>query len=288
MENFLFFSVKYKKSVLFFLIILISFFAFFIKDLKFTGSSNKFFIKNDPSYNFYIKTLKKFGSDNKAIISIKSKNIFTYENLQTIYKMINEIKQLQGVLQIDSLFNKKNFIYRNNELHTNLFIDPYNIPKDPKILNQIKNDALKNPLIYKNLISDNGNILFINVMLSNSSKHDFNIKITNKINNIITKYQTKLNAQITQFGPAYISDQIIKYISHDMKYSYSFIYYIHHYIFYIKKFKTNSNTNHHIYYNYNYYLWIYGVYWYRSIYPNCRSTCINYFNRYNRRFLFNS
>lgn len=219
MNEVLFFSVKHKNKLLIFLTFFILFFSFFIKDIKFTGSSNKFFIKNDPSYIFYKNILKKFGSDNEITISIQGDNLFTHKNLTIIYKMITEIKQLDGILEINSLFNKKNIVYKNNALYTNVFIDPYNIPIEKKQLEEIKNDALNNPLIYKNLISDNGKILLLNIKVINSSKHDFNIKITHQIENILQKYQNKLNANLTQFGTAYISEEIIKYISHDMKFN---------------------------------------------------------------------
>jgi len=221
MNNFLFFFVRYKNQFLIFLFFLIVGFSFFIKDIKVTGSTHKFFIENDPEYHFYLDTIKQFGSDNSVVISIKGNNLFTYKVLNTIASMIDEIKSIKGVEKVDSIFNQQNIIYRNDELHTNVFIDPEEIPKDEKELLQAKQDAINNPLVYKNLVSDNGNLLLLNVTVDNSTEGEFNSNITKKIQKILDKYSDKLNG-LLQFGNPYINNQVIEYIFHDTKFTVPF------------------------------------------------------------------
>ena len=82
MSNFLFHFVKHKKAYLFSLLFITLFFMFFIKDIRFSSATSKFFIKDDPQYHFYMKTIKHFGSDNSVVISIKGDNLFTHKVLR--------------------------------------------------------------------------------------------------------------------------------------------------------------------------------------------------------------
>ena len=206
--------VKYKKFLLLFILLLITILSFFIKDIKIDSSMKKFFIKNDPNYLYYKKIVKIFGSNNAFIIGIEDKNIFTYKKILILRNLVYDLENLKGVEEVDSLFNQKDIIYRNGVLHTELFIDPENIPKDNKILNQVKIDALNNPLINKNFISDNGKLFLIRVMLKSKDTSAFNILMTKKVENVLDKYKKKLK-NIKLFGSPYISAQINHYIIHD-------------------------------------------------------------------------
>ena len=221
MNNFLFHFVKYRKIYLAILFLNLAFFAFFIKDLKVTGSTNKFFIENDPEHLFYLKTTEKFGSDNTLVIAIKGDDLFTHDKLVKVDNLIEDIKKIKGVIKVDSIFNQQNIIYRNGELHTNVFVDPDEIPKNQKVLNQVKQDAINNHLIYKNLVSDNGKLLFLNVTAKNDSNSEFNKKLTKQIAILLKKYRNELNSPI-QFGSPYINSKVMAYILHDTKYTVPF------------------------------------------------------------------
>jgi len=213
--NYFVYILRHKKVLLSFLFLFILSLSFFIKDLRIDSSTKKFFIQNDPDYIFYKKTIKKFGSDNSFVIGIHDDNLFTYKKLVLIKDMIFEIKKLDNIERVDSLFNQKDFVYRNGELHSELFIDPYNIPKDEKKLLQVKKDALRNVLINKNLISDNGKLFIIKVTIPEKESSSFNVKMTQKIEVILDKYKKSFD-DIKLFGSPYLSYKIYKYIVHDI------------------------------------------------------------------------
>ena len=207
--------IRYKRFFLSFVLIIVLGFGYFIKDLKIDSSVKKFFIQNDPDYIYYHKTLKKFGSDNSFIIGIRGNDLFTYKKILIIRNLIFELQKLKNIQKVDSLFNQKDFVYRNGELHTDLFIDPYNIPKDPKKLLQVKEDALRNVLINKNLIAEDGKLFILKVTIPQKESSSFNVKMTKKIENILTKYKNNFE-DIKVFGSPYLSFQIHNYIVHDI------------------------------------------------------------------------
>ena len=212
MSDFLLFFVRWRRIFVPLTLILTLISLFFIKSIHLSGSTKKFFIKNDPDYFLYEKSVKKFGSDNSLVIAIKDENLFEYEKLKKISKLIDKLSEVDGVEYVDSLFNKQNIIYRDYELHSELFIDPDNIPKSKKTLEQIKKDALNNPLINGNLIGDNGKILFLNVVAKNSDDSQFNIVLVRKIRKLLKEFNSLDN---TLFGSPYINEQVINYILHD-------------------------------------------------------------------------
>jgi predicted RND superfamily exporter protein len=219
MNNFLFHFVKYRKFYLSFILIITSFFLFFIKDVKFSGATSKFFIKNDPAYSFYQQQVKRFGSDNSLVVSITGDNLFEYKTILKIKKLVDELQSIKGVESVDSLFNKQNMVYRNGELHTDVFIDPENIPKSKQELEQIKQDALNNPLIYRNLIADNGKKWILNIVAGSSDNSDFNLQLTKNVREVL-KNNKELKTVL--FGSPYINEQVIEYILHDTSFTVPF------------------------------------------------------------------
>ena len=213
--------VKYRKFLLPLLVLLTLFFAYFIKDIRIDSSTKKFFIKNDSNYLYYKKVVNKFGSDNSFVIGVSGNDLFNYKKISIIRDLVYDLEDLKGVEGVDSLFNQKDIVYRNNELYNQLFIDPEDIPKDKKELLQVKKDALKNILINKNLISENGKLFLIKVTIKSSDKSIFNVKMTKKVEQILDKYEPKLG-EIKLFGNPYLSTQINRYILHDISFTVPF------------------------------------------------------------------
>jgi predicted RND superfamily exporter protein len=207
------------KRKIFLISILFLFIAsFFFISLRIDGSIDKFLIKNDPERVVYNKFIKLFGSDNIEVISITDNNIFTYKKLYLIRNIISELKKINGVIEVDSLFNQKNFKNKNNMLYTDVFIDPDNIPKDKKILSQIKLDALGNPLVNSIFISKDGKTVFLNVRLKNDRSSEFSKQVITSIQKTLNKYKNNFQ-KLDQFGYAYIETRIIHYIKKDFTFT---------------------------------------------------------------------
>jgi len=196
------------------LILLLSFVSLFFISLKIDGSTDKFLIQNDPEKAIYDKAIKIFGSDNSEVITIGSDNLFTYEKLSKIRDLIFELKKLDGVIEVDSLFNQKNIVNKNGELHTDVFIDPYSIPKDKKVLKEVKKDALNNPLVKDIFISSDGKYLFINLRLKNDRSSEYSKYISDNIEKILDKYKNEF--YVNQFGFPYINNSVTKNIYKDL------------------------------------------------------------------------
>jgi predicted RND superfamily exporter protein len=207
-----------KKKIYLFLILLFSLISIFFISLKIDGSTDKFLIQNDPEKAIYNETIKVFGSDNSVVITIGDKDLFTYEKLSKIKDIISKLQKLEGVIDVDSIFNQKNIVNKKDGLHNDVFIDKYSIPKDKKTLLEIKKDALNNPLVKKIFISENGNYLFLSLRLKDDRSSEYSIYITNSIQNILNQYKnsfTKLN----QFGFVYINKNVTTNIIKDLTFT---------------------------------------------------------------------
>lgn len=216
MNNIFLYFIK-KKSYLI-IILLFSLISTFFISLKIDGSTDKFLIQNDPEKAIYNETIKMFGSDNSVIITISAKDLFNYEKLSKIRDMIFELKKLNGVLDIDSIFNQKDIVNKKDGLHNDVFIDLYSIPKDKNTLLEIKKDALNNPLVKNIFISKDGKYLFLNLRLKNDRSSEYSIYITNSIQKILDKYKNNFTT-LNQFGFPYINKNVTTNILKDLTFT---------------------------------------------------------------------
>lgn len=220
-KEFLFFFIKNRKISLIVVFLATIFFSYFIKDIKFSSATNKFFINNDVEYLFYLESIKQFGSDNSLVVSIKGDDLFEKEKLNKLKTLIEELKKVPHIDSIDSIFNKQNFVYRDEELHTDVFIDPYNIPNSQKERLQAKQDAVANPLINHNLISDDGKMLLLNITVEHFDDSNLNKVVTQDVDLILNKYKDSFD-EVLLFGNPYINEQVLSYIWHDTLYTIPF------------------------------------------------------------------
>jgi predicted RND superfamily exporter protein len=216
MNNLFLYFIKQKIYLI--IILLFSLISTFFISLKIDGSTDKFLIQNDPEKAIYNETIKLFGSDNSIIITIGMKDLFSYEKLSKIRDMIFELKKLNGVIDIDSIFNQKDIVNKKDGLHNDVFIDLYSIPKDKNTLLEIKKDALNNPLVKNIFISKDGKYLFLNLRLKNDRSSEYSIYITNSIQKILDKYKNNFTT-LNQFGFPYINKNVTTNILKDLTFT---------------------------------------------------------------------
>lgn len=208
----------FKKNALFTILILLiitGLFGYRIKDVVIDPSSEGFMISNDPEKIFYEKTVETFGSDNMVVVFVEDENLFTHEKLSAVLDVIDELNKKDFVEKVNSLFNQKNIKSTPDGLITENFIDPGNIPTSADSLLVIKKDAIRNPLVTKNLISDNGKVLAINVqILKKPDVDNYDTIVTEEIEKVLSKLDGKVQTYF-QIGAPYFKHSLVEYIIND-------------------------------------------------------------------------
>jgi len=199
------------------LTLILSVTVFFISqypDLKVDSSVDSLIITTDESYDFYKKTRKDFISDNISVVYIEDRNLFTKDKLTEVENVFYELKEIPGIAQVDGLYNAKNFNGTSGILDTDPLI--VNIPEDKKELESIRWNAMRNPLLMRNLISKDGGAIAINIIADNKTgEKEFNLRVTRDIGRIIKKLEGRVE-KVFQLGTPYTRSQISSSIINDL------------------------------------------------------------------------
>ncbi|MBU3951318.1 MAG: MMPL family transporter [Proteobacteria bacterium] len=189
------------------------FFAYGLPKIQIDSSSSGMMIQGDPARAYYDDTLKKFGSDNITVIFVKDKDLFTPEKLALLDEIHFQMEELAGVEKVESLFSVTNFKGEDGVLSVSPLMDF--LPETLEQAEQIKADALGNPLLVNNIIAQDGNAVALNLFIRPDGEDpDFEIKLIAQIDKIISKSASRFD-QIFQLGNSYVRKSIISYILQD-------------------------------------------------------------------------
>jgi predicted RND superfamily exporter protein len=147
-----------------------------------------FNVKDNPESVFYDKIKKEFGNDEFFIISYSDKNFFSYRNLQVLKRITAEIEALDGIRDVTSLANVDSTKGEKDFFIVEAFLDK--IPDVESELNDLKEEAVSNPLYEKNLISSDGMtgaiVVFVN---ENNEDPGYRKELIGKVNKILRNYE---------------------------------------------------------------------------------------------------
>ncbi|MEW8026498.1 MAG: MMPL family transporter [Candidatus Thiodiazotropha sp.] len=153
------------------------------------------------------------GTENLALIVIEDRDMFTEENLRTVYRIILALKNLPFVTRTESLFNTPNPRVEGETVHTDPFID--RVDPTAEEIDRIIGDARANALVHRNLLSDDGEMMVINVELDAVElKRDSGNRIATDIENLLEPYRGTFD-QLFQLGMHYIGRQASRSIQRD-------------------------------------------------------------------------
>lgn len=189
-------------------------FVYGITHLSVNVSSDDLMAKEDPLYKFNEKTSETFGSSNITVAYVRDGELFTHEKLTKLKKVSDELKTLEFVRKVESLFNTKNFKNVNGTLSTKPFLST--VPTDQSELDQIREDALTSPLVFRNLISESGEALALNIYIdSDFEAKNFDREVKTTIAGILSSYSEEFD-QIYQIGMPYVRSELSRDVMQDL------------------------------------------------------------------------
>ena len=214
MDKLLFYAIDNKvKSILFLLFItIISLMGY--KDLGVDTRLSSLLNEQDSSKKIYDKFVDEFGSDNTALIYIKDKNLFTYDKLVRLEDLVYELEELPFVEKVDSLFSVKNIKNIDGFVESNKLID--GTPEEQEEIDQIKIDALNNPLVIKNLLSNDALVTTINVSIM---KNDEDKQYSKYVYDTLEKLLNPLSnhyEEVFQIGSDRVSKEMKESLFNDL------------------------------------------------------------------------
>ena len=213
MKSLMKWSIRHPLIVIVIMVALTALFGSGIVKVRVDASASGMMIKGDPSIKFYEETLEKFGSDNVSVIFIQDDNLFTPEKIALIDELHFQFEELEAVERVESLFSVTNFKGEDGMLSTNPLVDY--IPETVEEAEQIRADALRNPMLVRNIISEDGKAVALNLyVVTDPEDPEFDIKFTKLVEDIISKMESEFD-EIFQLGNTYTKKSITSSILKD-------------------------------------------------------------------------
>jgi len=183
-----------------------------VNQLKMNFSIEQLFALNDPAVDRYFEFLEEFErEDNLILLLYECDDPFSYHNLVSNQKLIQNFESIIGVHKVTSLSNLEIFTDGDDELLRPVY--PY-IPQSTDSLQEAKNRILSSPLVRQTLISNDGSLASIAIELDDVfNNHDLREKIINEIDvkqNTVdwTWHQAGLPILRTRYVQLMVSDTI--------------------------------------------------------------------------------
>lgn len=164
-------NLLYKYRLLLLIIIL----GFCIWGAKYAKSTLRpsnavsiWFSKNDSALNAYFDFQKQFGNDRILILAFKQKDgILTAKSLQKIEALTNGLSSIQGVKEVISIINAKDFRRIKNEGITRINYVSW-FENNPKYLisDKLKEEVLSSPLIVNKFINKTGTVTLVVIRMA--------------------------------------------------------------------------------------------------------------------------
>jgi predicted RND superfamily exporter protein len=189
MERYIDFLDKYKIKLIIFTTIFVALLSISIKDLAFEGSYRIWFDKDSKIIKNYDNFRTTFSGDDTFVVSFQDNKhkdgVFNKKAIDTILKLTEKFKMLDGVRKVDSLTNYQYISSEDDDIIIEDFIYDFSNLLTKKEL------AVKDSLIVHQLISNDAKTTTIAIRLASSvgADEEVNIYVMNQLQNIIKYYE---------------------------------------------------------------------------------------------------
>jgi uncharacterized protein len=137
-----------------------------LKNLNFNNNYRAYFSSENPELQAFEAIQETYSKSDNVLFIVEPTDgdVFNPKVLQAIDQLTKKAWQLPFSSRVDSITNFQNTVAKDDELIvTNLVIDPASLTKDQ--VQKIKEIALNEPLLVNRLISKNGHVSGVNVIM---------------------------------------------------------------------------------------------------------------------------
>lgn len=219
-ENLFTFGLNQRRLVAILVILVTIPLGYGVTRLEIDTSFNSLIPADEPEKLAYQSAMDEFGSDNKTIIYVRDKDLWTARKLSRLDRFVRELKELEHVYRVDSLFNLRIIEGVTGSdgqpvISTELVID--DVPTDDISAADARLRALANPLYIGNLFSEDGNVTAIIVTVNDiNDQEDFSLEVYRQFQRLIDNEGNHFE-RIFQVGPPRINAELQQSLASDFK-----------------------------------------------------------------------
>jgi len=215
MKRFLVLAAKHPWIVLFLLVAISIAAVSQLPKVKVDVSPQSLAIQGDPAREFYERSVATFGTDDITVILIRDDSLFELSKLEVIGQAVASLEALPFVSRTESLFSVPNLKTVDELVKT----DPYlhELPRNELQAEQIRQEALRNPFVRNNLLSEDGTTMAVNIYLDDKERYPgFDAVASAAIEAVLAGAKVQVQ-EVFQIGLPYIRTQVKEQIEIDQK-----------------------------------------------------------------------
>ena len=186
-----------------------------LAQLRIVVSAESMLEKGTPAWAYFVETEETFGAEDVVIVVLRDPAIFDEQKLVAARYVLRAIGDLPGVAGTSSLFDVKNLKNIDDTIHVKPYLE--NLPATPAEVEEVRADAVRNPLVLGNLISADGQTVAINIYLKGSGGDaNFDREMTAAIEALIAPLREHI-AEVYQVGVAAMRSDLTGKIRADQR-----------------------------------------------------------------------
>ncbi len=208
-------AARHPRVVLALLALATILFASQLPNVQVQISAEAMLKKQSPAWQHFLVAEQTFGSEDIVIVVARDPQLFDNDSLTAVRHLMETLEALPFVTHTMSLFDVPYLRNVDGFVHTRPYLDE--LPMTPEAAARVKADAIRNPLVRDNLISNDGRTLAINVFLDRDSDDtSFDRMATAAIEQAIGTSRAQLE-EVFQVGMSTIRSDMTERIRSDQR-----------------------------------------------------------------------
>ncbi len=168
----------------------------------------------DPDKLIYDQVAEEFGSDNRTLIYLRGERLWTPEGLTALEQLHRRVQALPFVQRVDDLYTLRSVRGEGEVLDARLLLAE--VPAGSSEAEQARADALYNPLIVGNYLSQDGEATALMVTVREAPDDPtFDRRVSRALEDAIAPARTHFET-VFQIGPPRISDELKSNLLRDL------------------------------------------------------------------------
>ena len=171
--------------------------------------------ETDPDLPVYDRIAREFGSDNRTIVYVRDPQLWSPGKLAALEKLHYELEKLDFVERVDDLFTLRSIRAVGGKIDSRIFLPE--APKSQEAADLARRNALHNPLVVGNILSEDGTVTALMVSVrEDRGDPGFDRRVTEAIDKTL-RPATASFERVFQVGPPRINTDLETVLFNDLK-----------------------------------------------------------------------
>ncbi|MBF0218944.1 MAG: MMPL family transporter [Gammaproteobacteria bacterium] len=198
--------LEWRLSLLLLILLLTTLAGWGLSRLQIDVSLQSLIAREDPARIGYEEAVRQFGSDNITVVNVRDAALWTPQKLALLARLHEDLSQLRGVERIEDLFTVSSI--RGSAIGVEVFRLLAEIPQSDAEISALRRHALDNPLINGHLLSADGTVTTLLLVLKNEARSDnFNATFNRSLNRVLGGYRGEFD-KLLQIGTPRIDSEL--------------------------------------------------------------------------------